>query len=268
VPLVTLSGDRMDIKFSYETYQDVRDNLFKYAVVPLNIVGATIVLFVFPPAWRVALKGILDTLIQEPWKTVVDGAGVIAAFTILAFLLIEVFKVHDRLYDKYIIRWRAKYDADTIIPRLVRKLGARLPDRFFEEASRNLKQFMERLYYWFVTDHEPKISKNLLVRFYERVTIYWLTQVNEILLLFLASAIAIGRALGPSTVEYRTTLLTVLLLTVGAFALNRLWVRNSREGVQEATFAEIDAITADHFSDLEDRVQQLCKAYSIPFARG
>jgi hypothetical protein len=46
-------------------------------------------------------------------------------------------------------------------------------------------------------------------------------------------------------------------------ALNRLWVRNSRVGVREATAAEIEAVTAEHLPELEKRLATLCAKHSI-----
>ncbi len=51
------------------------------------------------------------------------------------------------------------------------------------------QQFQKRLYYPYVGDRNLKIPKNKLVRFYEVVIVYWLTQINEIVLLAISSSI-------------------------------------------------------------------------------
>jgi hypothetical protein len=90
----------MDPRFSYETYQDVRDNVFKYSVVLLNVAGWAILTWIVPPAAQAGLGSLIGQLLPEPWKALVNTVGVLGVFTLLAFALVEIFKVHDRVYDK------------------------------------------------------------------------------------------------------------------------------------------------------------------------
>src|SRR3990172_1553394 len=100
---------------------------------------------------------------------------------------------------------------------------------------------MEAVYYPFVGDRDLKIAKNLLVRFYERVTIYWMTQMNELVLIGMAALLGAYWLLSPWVVthadmaSYSRRLLAILLAIAICFALNRVWVRTSREAVREAT---------------------------------
>ena len=53
------------------------------------------------------------------------GVGV-ALFTGLASVLIEIIKVHDAIYDKYVVRWRLRYDTDFILQRLLKPFAVDL----------------------------------------------------------------------------------------------------------------------------------------------
>jgi hypothetical protein len=130
-------------------------------------------------------------------------------------------------------------------------------------------QFQEKLYYPFVGDRDPKIPKNKLVRFYEVITIYWLTQINEIVILGLTSLIIGCRYFGPTDLTYRSLLGKDLIAVVIVFILNRVWVRASLNKVRRATEEEILAIldTPELQIDLEQRLEQLCKYYSIPYGK-
>ena len=254
----------MDL-FKYDDYQSVRWNLFLYSIPVLNVGGFLAFEFILPTASQQWVGSVINHLSAHPLLKAGSGAAV---FSLVAYLMVEIFKIHDRIYDKYIVRWRERYDLDYIIPRLLRPFLHRVRDgdRFFTEAARNLKDFMETLYYPYVGDRDTKIRQNLLVRFYEQVTPYWLTQVNEIVLILLTLLVAGCHVLGPPDPRYQAQLLPALLVIVGAFALNRLAVRATERGVREATEAEIEDILANHQTDLEAKLRGLTTKYGIPFA--
>lgn len=256
----------MDPRFSYETYQDVRNNVFKYSVVLLNVAGWAVLAWVVPPAVQSWLASLVGQLLPEPWKALVNTVGVLGVFALVAFALVELFKVHDRFYDKYIIRWRASYDSGFILPALAKPFAGRLDERFFKMLKTHREEFMYALWYPFVSDRDTKIGKNDLVRFYERVTIYWLTQMNELVVLVVIVAAGLGWALGPVTPEYRAILRTVTVVALLCGGLNRLWVRSSREGVREATAVEIEAVTTEHLPELERRLAMLCAKHAMAIA--
>jgi hypothetical protein len=179
----------------------------------------------------------------------------------------EILQVHDQWYDKYVTKWRHHYATDFILPRLIQPWLSRTNYRIYEEAEKHTRQFQERLYYPFVGDRDLKIPKNRLVRFYEVITVYWATQINEIVLLLLTAAIVLYRFAGPTDVGFRTMLLNDFIVVTCGFLLNRLWARSSREKVRRATEDEIRAIHDDPAlqQELERRLVRLCQDYSIPY---
>jgi hypothetical protein len=260
----------MAFRFTYDTYQDVRNNLFLYSLPFLIIAGFFSFACVLPPEHQKAITGALAYIQSvEPWKSVVSAGIGMVVFSILAFLLTEIFQVHDQWYDKFIVKWRFRYATDYILPRLIQPFSSRINHRFYETAEEHVKEFQKRLYYPFVGDRDTKIPKNTLVRFYEVVTVYWVTQINEISLLLVMAGIVWYRAKGPGDLSYRSTLLNDVLIVFLCFLLNRLWIRSSREKVRRATDEEIRAIHDDPklLQDLEQRIEKLCSDYSIPYAK-
>lgn len=256
--------------FGYDTYQDVRRNLFYYSVPTLVLAGFFFFFFVLPPTQQSAVTVLIEKFTSSPlWKWTLGGASGLAIFTGLAFVMTEVLQIHDQWYDKYIIGWRFRYATDFILPRLIQPFASLTNYRFYEEAERNIRQFQERLYYPFVGDRDLKIPKNKLIRFYEVVTVYWLTQVNEIVLLVLTIGVFIYRFSGPANLSYRTLLCNDLLLLAVLWMLNRLWVISSRGKVRHGTEDEIKAIldNPELKRDLEVKLHKLCADYNIPYGQ-
>lgn len=250
--------------FKYESYQDIRRNLTWYTIVPLVAFELLIYHWGFPSAVRRAVDAWFASLpTQGPWKEYLSG---IVLSAIAAFALVEVIKVHDRFYDKYFVRWRRRYDIDFIMPRLLRGFWHRLTPTFEERLRTDLPTVMEELYYRYVGDRDTQIRRNLVVRFYERMTIYWMTQINEIIIALTFLVVLIIRSFAPVDLADRARLLDLTLALVLMFALNRVWVRTARSGVQAATNAEIEDLVAKHASDLDNRLRALCRRYSLPYA--
>jgi hypothetical protein len=256
----------MDLKFTYDTYQDVRRNLFLYSTPFLVVAGFFTFFYVLPPAHQRIVVSVLESISNsQPWKGLA-GAGLgLFLFVGLAFLMTEIFQVHDQWYDKHIIKWRYRYDIDFILPRLIRPFASGTNYRFYNVAE--TQDFLTELYYPFVGDRDLKIAKNKLVRFYEVVTVYWLTQINEIVLVLLTLLIVVYRYLGPADLAYRTRLLDVFVAVGCGLILNRMWAGSSKEKVRHATEEEIRAIHDDAalLKDLDRRLGRVCRDYSIPY---
>ena len=265
-----IAGDMLGLDFTYTTYQDVRRNLFKYSAPFLIAAGFAAYGFILPEPHRAAVFQLLQKVtVLEPWKSLVGvGAGT-AVFAFIAFLMTEVLKLHDRWYDRWVVQWRHDFDVLFILPRLLQPFISRTNQRFWKEAARNRHTFMERLYYPYVTDLDPKIPKNKLVRFYEAITVYWLTQINELLLLLLLVACGGYTLTDYARVDhaYAVRLLRSVLAIVALLALNRLWIRRERQSVVHATAEEIQAIHDDPQlkADLGTRFRTICQDHGVPY---
>jgi hypothetical protein len=260
----------LGLHFTYTTYQDVRRNLFKYSAPFLIVAGFVAYAFILPESHQVAIINLLRTVATvEPWKSLVGVGTGVAIFALLAFVITEVLKLHDRWYDKVIVGWRQDFDVLFILPRLLQPFISRTNHRFWVEAARNRDQFMEQLFYPFVADLDTKIPKNKLVRFYETITVYWLTQINELLLItLLAACAAYGLTdFARQDHAYAVRLLWTALAVIGLVALNRLWIRRERKSVRDATAEEIQAIhdNTDLKNDLGRRFRAICQDHGVPY---
>ena len=149
----------MNLRFTYDTYQDVRQNLFGYSAPFLVVAGFFTYLKILPPTHQNAMAGLLEYVsTAQPWKGLLGTGLGIGIFIGLAFLLVEVFQVHDQWYDKYVIRWRQRYATDFILPRLVQPFASALNYRFREEAATHTEQFQEQLFYPFVGGRDLKLK--------------------------------------------------------------------------------------------------------------
>src|SRR6266446_1422439 len=249
--------------FKYKTYQDVRGNIFWASLVLFNLAGFLALELILPPAHRAAVLSFFEWLAKGPIiAQALEKGSALLVFSILAYALVEVFRVHDAWYDRYVVRWRRRYDIDFILPRLCQPFLAEVRSRFFEIAETQVQAFMRDLFYPYAMDEDSKIGKNLLVRFYERITKYWMTQMNEIVLILMTGMIV---AYGASDSALRERLFLPLAAVGGLFALNRLWVRQCREDVRDTTADEIRAILNDHQEDLRSRFLKTCADYGVPF---
>jgi len=256
----------MRLAFAYDTYQDVRHNLFLYSTPFLIVAGFFAYWLILPQAHRAAVDHALSKLSQETW--LLKGFSGITLFAGVAYLLTEILQVHDKWYDRYVIKWRFRYATEFILPRLIHPFASKIGRRFHEVAEANVGTFQDRLYYPYVGDRDTKIAKNKLVRFYEVVTLYWLTQINEIVIIVLFALVAAYRLLGPNDAAHVESLLNALLVLLVLFVLNRAWVRQARDKVRRATNEEIEDILLNHLDDLRQRVRAACQEYGIPFAEG
>jgi hypothetical protein len=248
--------------FTYDTYQDVRGNIVKYAGTIFLLVGI-VFRYALPPSLAWSLS---ELFVAPVPKWIADYMAVPAVVTAVALALFEIFKVHDDVYDKYVIRWRFRYATDLILPRLLRPFAHKLSRPFLEKVEEDPGVFEDALFYPFVGDRDLKIRKNLLVRFYEQVTPYWFSQVNELAVI----AVVLGAAIfwmvgGSGDPAFLNRLLRVLFLAALAFALNRLWIRALRERLRRATADEIDEILARYRGDLEAAVRRVCAEYGFPY---
>lgn len=97
----------MDIKFTYDTYQDVRHNLFLYSIPVLVIAGFFAYFRILPQSAQSRVAQVISSLASSPiWKGVLGGVSGIAFFAVLAFLLTEILQIHDQYYDKFVARSR------------------------------------------------------------------------------------------------------------------------------------------------------------------
>ncbi len=240
--------------FKFGTYQDVKNNLVFWAALALLLVGSLVYFWVLPVAHRRFLPG-------RMWLQVL---GLYGSLTVIGVILIWGFQLHDQIYDRYFVKWRQGYDAK-ILRKLCAPFDPKLDPRFYTTASSNLQDFMEQLFYEYVHDINPKIRQNTLVRFYERITNYWVTQVCEIFLyLTLIVSVLYLPLYRRLNLPWRSPI-SAILLAAGLLAVNAHFADRVRVSVQKATEEEIREIHENHMADLEQRVSAISKRFGLSY---
>jgi len=243
--------------FKLECYQDVKTNLTWYTSI---ITLAFIILFNIlfrdystNPADKIEKLGRLFKFFEISW------------LFFISYFFVVFFEVHDKVYDRFIIRWRYYYDIDFILTRLTRPLANKLSSSFYIKAQQNKYDFMKPFYVFVGDDDgEFRISKNLKVRFYERILKYWITQVNEILLLCSYVIIVIATIRKSSSDK---VLLMTAIVVLGLFFINRMFTCICRNSVRQTTIDEIEEIHDKFLPQLDVELNKLHKKFDLNYGQ-
>lgn len=224
-----------------ETYQHVKADLTAVTVVLLYLYGFFAASTILPSAHRDIIKNFLATVTENFF---LQQGILIPLLTGIAVVLVYLLEIHDRIYDRFVIRWRKYYDIDLTLRALCMPFGNKLRERFLEEAQRDRGPFMRDLFYHFVRDRDHRISRNAIVRFYERIWKYWITQINELLLIALFVLAAFYGLFGRGhNVEFY-----VPVIIFGLVIANRFFAIVWLAPVRRATLEEIHEIHENHLA--------------------
>ena len=250
----------------FDTYQDVRTTLTWWSIPFWLVMVLAIYSGIMPPEHRATVKTFFPGV--AGW---VSSAGslVVAAVLAGAFsqFMIHVIEVHDRIYDRFFVKWRRDYDTLFILPSLLRPQEHGLPLAALFVAQNDRQRFMELLYYEFVGDRDMKIRKNLVVRFYEVITKYWLTQLLEVaaLLVVLVDVcyaiveLLLGKPMRPA-------LYWTLVGALSVWLLGRISALLMRPVVTRHTKEQIEAIHKDCAPEFRKAVGDAFKGHGIGVA--
>lgn len=244
--------------FKPETYQDVKKTLMWYTTVLLSVISLLFYFLLLSSDQRDFINSLMRNITPNPFI----GPGIFLTFsTFIAWWMISIFEIHDKVYDKYFVKWRYWYYVDFIFPRLFKPFITNLPQRFFEVASENVNEY-KKIFYHFAGDGATKINTNLKVRFYEKITKYWITQINEIFLFL--SFIAIVILKNTLSIRYNVTFNALVIISI-LFIINRIFVKATRISVRDATNDEIEDIHKNHLSELEEQIKSTCQKFGLRY---
>lgn len=244
-----------------DTYQDVKANLSKYTLY-LLIIGSFLFTF-FNPRFS-----ILEKTFWANYSNII--VFVPGGFS---FLLIYFFEFHDKVYDRYLIQWRKRYDLRFILPKLVRPYRCKIDRDFIDVAQDNRDEFMKHLFYPFVGDREPEktIGKNFKVRFYESILKYWITQINEVIILFWIIFVFVYYFFSQPIFNHEAPtnyLILNLLFLIIAFITNKA-IRNYwiMPQVKKKTSDEIEEIHKNHSEGLEEEIEYINSEFDLCYGK-
>ncbi len=248
----------------FKTYQDVKNNLVYWTMLLLMVSTAIIYLLILNHAQRQPIIDFVTSLGSNGFVAAVASGLIIVLYAIFAVGLIYAVQIHDLVYDSKIIRWRERYDVDFILTKLTEPLKSDLPTNFADFAVRYRYQFMKP-YYDFVGDGKRGIEENTRIRFYERVTWYWVTQLNEIFILLFLIGTPIYVLVYPGSGLSLNSFATFMLVLVVLGLINRWLIRLTRNATAQATIDEIDEILEkqENIERLRESYKKLCVTYRL-----
>lgn len=242
-----------------KTYQDVKINLAWYTSVLLLVIFCLGSCLLFENTFIQWFKSFKDE-----WNNILGcSISMIVISFFVGWVLIFLFEIHDKIYDRYFIKWRHYYALDFLLPFLTMPIANRIDKSFFNNASQHLYDFMKP-FYVFVGDGEgeKKIDKNLCLRFYENVMKYWITQINEIIVFSCLIAITVFTCKKMLSYEKLTfSYMTICLL----FLINRFFIRSTRESTRQATIDEIEEIHEKFPKELDNEFRKLHKKFGMTY---
>lgn len=248
----------------FKTYQDVKNNLVYWTSILLLLSSIVIYVLILNPSQQQSVSDFVTSLASNAFLAALIGVLTLGLYGVIAIGLIYGIQIHDLVYDKLIIKWREAYDVDFILNKLTEPIKSELPKNFRDFAIRYRYQFMKP-YYEFVGDGKKGIEENTRVRFYERVTWYWITQLNEIFILFFLIGTPIYVSAYSSSSMTINRFAIFILALVGLGLLNRWFIRLTRKATAEATLDEIEEILSkpENVNNLRERYNQLITGYKL-----
>lgn len=126
---------------------------------------------------------------------------------------------------------------------------------------------MEKLFYHFVGDSagEARISENKIVRFYESITKYWITQINEIMIFFFIIINFIFYLISNYLNISLNSLILINFILILFFLTNRYLVKFTRDLVRFATRDEIKSIHDEKKEVLEKKLKEIHEKYGFAY---
>lgn len=249
------------LKPQYETYQDVKATLAWWSMPIWSFFAFAMYFFVLSDAHRLALVAAIPGVAD--WVAKSSAIAIILALGgSIAYFTTHIVELHDKWYDRYIVQWRDNYARTKMIPELLRPYDAKLPRNAVELLSRKPSATLSALFYRFASDRDMTIRKNLVVRFYERITKYWLSQMTEIACLSFIFSAAAYSTLSGAWPAPPPTILSVIV-AVGILVAARIVAHHLRRRVWEATRDEIGDIHESHAAEFEQALVACCQENGI-----
>ena len=135
---------------------------------------------VLSPAHGQGLDDVFKELVDNP---VLASLGLFALLAVLwAWVSTTFLRIHDRIHEPHLVKWRAGYDSDIILRGLCNDYPDVVSSDLFERAywdKRVRSKLMQRLFYCFVGDAKPP-HEELRIRFYTAISKYWTLVTVEV----------------------------------------------------------------------------------------
>lgn len=245
----------------FKSYQDVKNVLHRYTYFVSIIMSLLAYFLVIPQQHQLILNTVFGSI------TEVVPAGIVITLIfgfVISFLFVHMFEVYDKVYDRFVIKWRYKYAKDYILPELIRPFKEKVDKEFLKTASKNMREFMN-IFYSFVGDHDVKIRKTAVVRFYDAVWKYWATQINEVFFIMFAMML-IGYTIYYMIKDLQVvSMITPSIIIVVLGIINRAISIYFLKYVRVMTKEEIEEIHANFKDELEEKVKEISQKFGLSY---
>jgi uncharacterized membrane protein len=252
------------IKLEFETYQDVRTMLVKWSIPIWGVFLYLCYLLIIPKE----LKEFVSNQFPQFAEWIKNVTSIVAFITItfiFSYIMINLLQIHDKYYDRYCVKWRYNYAITYLIPTLLRPIYDPIPEIVLISIKKNLGNFMENCYYYFVGDREMKIRKNLVVRFYESITKYWLSQIGEIAAIIFLSLLIVYFicSLFASNISFTKSHIIAAIIASIILGLFKILSTRLRKAATIKTKDQIDDIHKRFMNDLQNQFTSFCKEHNV-----
>ena len=208
-------------------------------------------------AQRQALVKMLEAMRVHPLLSRISVFLVMSAAW--GWLSTVVLRLHDRVHEPWIRKWRAGYDADFILRTLCSVRSANISPDLFERAytdKRICRKLMQRLFYRFAGDSVSS-HEGSRVFFYTVMWKYWTAALCDLYCLVGMLFFALYHTISRSVMSPALMLvLTVMML------VSRLWSNAFLDEAHELSLNQIHAIRTDNAEDLESEMKAVAMELS------
>jgi hypothetical protein len=162
----------MFTSFEIKSYPQLN---FALGAVNSLLLGSCLVttyLMVLTPEHAKSVDSVLSLITKS---RIADTISVVGVSCIWGWIATHFLRLHDRLHEAHIRKWRAVYDADFILRSLLSELSGAISQEIFTRAyydKRVCRKAMQRLFYNFVGD-EAETAPGRRMFFYTVMWKYW-----------------------------------------------------------------------------------------------
>jgi hypothetical protein len=208
--------------------------------------------FILLDAQVEAINKAIQHFINEPLLALFPSA--IIASVVWAYFTTVILRIHDRLYEPILVKWRASYDADFILRSICREYQDKLPEDFFNDlyfSKHKRDTAMYRLFYSFVGDSK-KDHEELLERFYTIIRNYWIIGLAEFYAIFALLIYAIYAVV--EHIKLPSILMLILLLVAIVCRIINIRVLDQARPV---TKEQVQVILSKHSSEIKEAIENM-----------
>jgi|GEM_PF-4120572 len=188
-------------------------------------------------------KTIIDKYLASKLWTIIPLFGVALCW---AWVATQILRLHDKIYEPIIRKWRAIYEADFILRALVIRFGITPPISLFEKAyddKRLRRKLMQRLFYDFIGD-ETTTATGKRIFFYSEMARYWVMGLASVYCFIALISYGLYTAILIATIKP-----CVIICTGFVLLLSQIYSNHVLDTAHEISAEQVSAVYVKHEVD-------------------